>query len=98
MIYANHHVRSSKRQKELEKEENTRRQMHEEELHFSGMVQDLFDKLESIPLLKRSKVWYTPVSFEGEESKIQTFWEWFDYKVSELKVDYSWDFDAARFT
>lgn len=72
--------------------------MHSEELQFSAMIQDLFDKLGPISLLKRSKPWYTPVSLGSDPSKIQTFWEWFDYKISELRIDYSWDFDAARFT
>lgn len=70
--------------------------MYEEELQLSSKFQKLFDKLETVPYLKRENPWHRPLTGVIDEPTAAAFWKWFDGKVAELNPSYTWDLDTER--
>lgn len=95
MVY----YRISRRQKEkIENEESSKRKMLEEEIQLTKLVQSLFDILPDDSAMNRPKSQYHhPVSEAFNTMDMDSFWKWFDTKVSELGRNAHWEFDTSRF-
>lgn len=84
-----HFYRASKRQREkIANEESSRLKMLEEEELFTGKVRDFYDKLDRVPQLSPQAPWFN--------ASAESFWEWFDRKISELDSTYCWDIDTVN--
>lgn len=62
--------------------------MLEEEELFTGKVRDFYDKLDRVPQLSPQAPWFN--------ASAESFWEWFDRKISELDSTYCWDIDTVN--
>ncbi|KAG0178422.1 Calcineurin-binding protein cabin-1 [Apophysomyces sp. BC1034] len=90
-------LRASKRQREkVENEETWRRKMLQEETELSDKMQKLLDKLSPVTYLQCKEPWYIPVEELYDDTPIESFWEWFDAKVSELDRTYTWNIDKFQ--
>ncbi|KAI7879176.1 hypothetical protein K492DRAFT_208427 [Lichtheimia hyalospora FSU 10163] len=92
-------LRISRRQKEkIENEESSKRKMLEEEIQLTNLVQSLFDMLPDDNTMNRSNSqYYHPISKAFNTVDMNSFWKWFDTKVSELGRNVHWEFDNSRF-
>ncbi|GAN06215.1 hypothetical protein MAM1_0115c05695 [Mucor ambiguus] len=82
-------LRASKRQREkIANEETSRLKMLEEEESFTGKVRNFYETLNCVPQLKPQVPWLN--------SSTESFWEWFDKKISELDSTYCWDIDTVN--
>lgn len=92
-----HDLRASKRQKEkVESEEVFKKKMLEEEDALNKMAQDVFDTFENFDDFRRGTPWYTPVNAGIDEDSLELFWEYFDMKISELNIHFTWNFDLLK--
>ncbi|KAK4510606.1 uncharacterized protein ATC70_005037 [Mucor velutinosus] len=62
--------------------------MLQEEESFTEKVRNFYDKLDRVPQLKPHVPWFN--------SSAESFWEWFDKKISELDSTYCWDIDTVN--
>ncbi|CEP06985.1 hypothetical protein, partial, partial [Parasitella parasitica] len=84
-------LRASKRQREkIANEETSRLKMLEEETLFSNKVQNFYTQVEHVAPLHGKSPW-----FDGTDD---SFWNWFDGKISELDSTYCWDIDTVNNT
>lgn len=72
--------------------------MLEEEIQLTKLIQSLFDLLPDNNTMHRSNSQYHhPVSEAFNTMDMDSFWKWFDIKVSELGRYVHWEFDTSRF-
>ncbi|KAL9554649.1 hypothetical protein MBANPS3_002732 [Mucor bainieri] len=84
-------LRASKRQREkIANEESSRLKMLDEEEAFTGKIRSFYDTLDRVPQLTPQVPWLHHASAD------ESFWEWFDKKISELDSTYCWDIDTVN--
>ncbi|KAI8333838.1 hypothetical protein BC941DRAFT_106385 [Chlamydoabsidia padenii] len=90
-------LRASKRQKEkVESEEVFRKKMMEEEESLNKMAQDVFDTFGNFDDFRRGTPWCAPVNPGIDTAALESFWEFFDLKVSELGATFTWNFETFK--